>query len=192
MKIILAVTGASGSIYAQTLMQQMLESQEVEQIAVVRSDNAKMVWEHELKSPWIEHPIIRYYDKQDFMAPFASGSSAWDAMVILPASMGVIGRVANGISDDLICRASDVMLKEQRKLIVCPRETPFSRIHLKNMLLLQESGATILPTSPSFYSLPNSIHQLVRTLTDRVLDHLGIACESNRWGDRANELFCIT
>ncbi len=183
MKIVLGITGASGSIYAKTIMEQLLENKSVKKLAVVLSSNAETVWEHELGDAWLQHSKLDYFHKSDFMAPFASGSSKWDAMVILPASMGSIGRIANGISDDLMTRAADVMLKEGRKLIICPRETPFNAIHLKNMMILQDAGATILATSPSFYSKPKTFDELVKTVTNRVLDQLGVNSEAFRWGE---------
>lgn len=186
MKIVVAVTGASGSIYAEDLLKRLLSSElGVETVAVVRSENAKLVWEHELSKAWPKDAKLSYFKKTDFMAPFASGSANWDSMVIVPCSMGALGRIANGISDDLITRAADVMLKENKKLIICPREMPFNQIHLKNLLITQQAGATILPTSPSFYSKPQSIRDLIGTVTTRIIDHLNIN-QNNvyRWGDK--------
>ncbi len=185
MKIVIAITGASGSIYAEDLIERLIASEkQIEHIAIVRSKNAELVWKHELETAWPEHQKIEYFEKNDFMAPFASGSASWDVMVVVPASMGTIGRIANGISDDLITRAADVMLKEEKKLIVCPREMPFNQIHLKNLLKLQQAGATIFPTSPSFYSKPKSIKELIGTVTSRIIDHLGVnQNDSFRWGE---------
>ena len=188
MKIILAITGASGSIYAEDLIERIINSgSQIEQLAIIRSKNAELVWQHELDSSWPKDSKIKYFDKNDFMAPFASGSANWDAMVILPASMGSIGRIANGISNDLTTRAADVILKEEKKLIICPREMPFNQIHLKNLLQCQQAGATILPTSPSFYSKPKDIKALIGTVTARIIDHLGIRQEKEyRWGKDNN------
>ena len=186
MKIILAVTGASGSIYAEDLIERIIHCEsQIEQLAIIRSKNAELVWQHELASSWPKHSKIEYFEKNDFMAPFASGSANWDAMVVLPASMGTIGRIANGISDELITRTADVMLKEEKKLIICPREMPFNQIHLKNLLQCQQAGATIIPTSPSFYSKPNTIKALIGTVTTRIVDHLGILQNNEyRWGNK--------
>ena len=185
MKIVIAVTGASGSIYTEDLIEKLISTgQMIDQIAIIRSKNAELVWKHELETTWPKHSKITYFEKDNFMAPFASGSSVYDCMIILPASMGTIGRIANGISDDLISRAADVFLKEERKLIVCPREMPFNQIHLKNLLTIQQTGATIMPTSPSFYSKPKSIKKLIGTVTDRIIDHIGIKQkDSFRWGE---------
>lgn len=185
MKIIIAITGASGSIYAQDIIERLIKlEQQIEAIAIVRSTNANFVWKHELDSPWPEHRKIKYFDSKDFMAPFASGSSAWDSMIIVPASMGTIGRIANGISDDLITRAADVMFKEQRQILVCPREMPFNKIHLRNLMTLQDAGATIMTTSPSFYSKPQNIRELIGTVTSRIIDHLSLKQnETFRWGE---------
>ena len=185
MKIVIAITGASGSIYAEDLLNRLLSIESgIEIVAVVRSKNAELVWEHELEMNWPKHSKLIYFDKNDFMAPFASGSSSWDAMVVVPCSMGTMGRIANGISDDLITRAADVMLKENKKLIICPREMPFNQIHLKNLLTIQQAGATVLPTSPSFYSKPQNIRELIGTVTTRVIDHLKVNQKSVfRWGN---------
>lgn len=184
MKIIVGITGASGSIYAEDLLERLLkENTQINQVAVIRSKNAEQVWNHEIGKPWPKHEKLVYFDKNNFMAPFASGSSAWDAMVIIPASMGTIGRVAHGFSDDLISRAADVMLKEKKSLLICPRELPFNEIHVQNLMLLQRSGATIFPTSPSFYSKPQTIKALIGTVTSRIVDHLGIQQNVYRWGE---------
>jgi len=186
MKIVIAITGASGSIYADDFVERLIaQEKQIEEIAIVKSTNADLVWKHELNKEWPNHSKIKYFQKNDFMAPFASGSANWDAMVIVPASMGTIGRIANGISDDLITRAADVMLKEEKKLIVCPREMPFNQIHLTNLLKLQQAGATIFPTSPSFYSKPNTIKELIGTVTSRIIDHLGIKqANTYRWSEK--------
>lgn len=186
MKIIIGITGASGSIYAQDLLEKLVANKGVNQIAVVRSSNAQQVWAHELNMEWPESGKIKYFSKTDFTASFASGSSAWNAMVIVPASMGTIGRIANGISDELISRTADVMLKEERQLIICPRELPFNQIHLQNLLLLKQSGATIMATSPSFYSKPQTIKELVGTVTARIVDHLRLEQKIYRWGEKTD------
>jgi len=185
MKIVIAVTGGSGSIYAEDLIEKLILSEHlIDKIALIRSKNAELAWKHELDTVWPQHTKITYFSKNDFMAPFASGSAVYDCMIILPASMGTIGRIANGISDDLISRAADVFLKEKKKLIICPREMPFNQIHLKNLLAIQQAGSTIFPTSPSFYSKPSSIKKLIGTVTDRIIDHIGLKQkDSFRWGE---------
>ncbi len=182
MKIILAVTGASGSIYAQLILKALSKAPSVEKIAVIRSKNAIDVWQYELQEDWTEHPKINYFENNDFFTSVASGSSDWNAMLILPASMGCLGRIAIGVSNDLISRAADVILKEDKTLIVCPRETPLSMIHLENMLKLKQAGAKVLPCTPSFYSQPQTIEQLAMTVVERILDHLNIDHKAYRWG----------
>jgi 4-hydroxy-3-polyprenylbenzoate decarboxylase len=127
-------------------------------------------------------PRIERFDNDDMFASPASGSATWDAMVVVPASMGCVGRIAAGISSDLIARAADVMLKEGRPLIVVPRETPLNLIHLRNLVTLAEAGAVILPASPSFYSRPADLEALARTVTDRILARLGIDVPHYEWG----------
>lgn len=185
-RIIIAVTGASGSIYADDLIERLLCSDSnVTEIAIVRSKNAMQVWAHELQKSWPGHDKIAYFDSHDFNAPFASGSSKWDAMVVIPASMGTVARIAHGISDELITRTADVFLKERRSLIICPRESPMSPIHLSNLLSLSQMGALIMPASPSFYAPATDIKQLVGSITQRIIDHLGISQENTyRWGEQ--------
>ena len=187
-KIILAVAGASGSIYAKMLAERIRElSDKPRELAMVFSTNAGDIWEYELGStPGKEAErdgMTRIYENNDFHAPFASGSSTFDTMIICPASMGMLGRIANGVADDLITRAADVMLKERRKLILVPRETPYNLIHINNMKLLTEAGAVIMPATPSFYSRPKNIDELVLTVVDRILDQAGFDVETQRWGD---------
>lgn len=173
MKIIVAVTGASGAIYARRTLEQLLESEQVERIALILSDTAKQVAEHE----GVELPLserIEIYDNHEMFASVASGSASWDAMVVVPASMGSVGRMAAGISQTLIERAADVMLKERRRLIIVVRETPYSLIHLRNMTTLTEAGAIILPASPSFYSHPATIEEAVDTVIERIVVHTGL------------------
>ncbi len=173
MKIIVAITGASGAIYARRTLEQLLASEQVERIALILSDTAKEVIEHEGEVlPTSER--IELYDNHDMFSSVASGSAMWDAMIVVPSSMGSVGRIASGISQTLIERAADVMLKERCRLIVVVRETPYSLIHLRNMSLLTEAGATILPASPSFYSHPSTIEQAVDTVVERIIAHAGI------------------
>lgn len=183
MKLIIAIGGSSGSIYALKLIQ-WLQTHVAEKVhpELVFSSNALINWEMENGAFEPTQLGLPVYNNRDFFAPFASGSARYDAMVIIPSSMGLVGRIAHGISDDLICRAADVMLKEKRKLIVVPRETPYNLIHLKNMTTLCEAGAIICPASPSFYSRPTDIDALVMTVVHRVVDLLGIDSKSERWG----------
>jgi 4-hydroxy-3-polyprenylbenzoate decarboxylase len=125
---------------------------------------------------------VERFDNDDMFASPASGSARWDAMVIVPCSMGCVGRIAAGVSSDLIARAADVMLKEGRTLIVVPRETPFNLIHLRNLTALAEAGAVVLPASPSLYSRPESIEALTATVTDRILARLGVPNDGFEWG----------
>ncbi|MBQ9137755.1 MAG: UbiX family flavin prenyltransferase [Alistipes sp.] len=180
MKIVVAVTAASGAIYARQLLAQLIESQQVERIALVLSVNAEAVAATEgVTLP--QSSKITQYDNGDLFASPASGSARWDAMVIVPSSVGTVGRIASGVSQTLIERAADVMLKERRRLVVVVRETPLSLIHLRNMTTLTESGAIILPASPSFYSRPADIEQLCNTVTERIISLLGISAPHYEW-----------
>ena len=181
-KIILAITGASGAIYAQRLLVKLagLKTPPAE-IAVVFSDTAREVWEYETGLKYIAEAHAKEYNNKTFYVPFASGSSDYDTMIICPASMGTTGRIANGTSDDLISRAADVILKERRRLIMVPRETPYNYIHIKNMETLTLAGAIICPASPSFYSKPQTINDLVDTVVDRIIALAGFENESYRW-----------
>ncbi|GIV23939.1 MAG: UbiX family flavin prenyltransferase [Bacteroidia bacterium] len=184
-KLVVAVTGASGSIYADRLLERLatVKEQTPLAVAVVFSENARTVWEWELQKPLpTTFPV---YEAKDYFAPFASGSAQYEAMVIIPCSMGTVGRLAAGVSDDLITRAADVMLKERRKLILVPRETPLHAGHLERLLYLARLGALIVPAMPSFYSRPVSVEALVDTVVLRVLDLLGIPVEAPRWGSEA-------
>ncbi len=181
-KIVLAITGASGSIYAKKLLEKLRQlNSPPEEIAVIFSDTAKEIWESETEEKYSPLLPAKIFDNKTFFAPFASGSSQFDTMIICPASMGTIGRIANGTSDDLIARTADVMLKERRRLIIVPRETPFNLIHINNMKTLTLAGAIICPASPSFYSNPQTIDDLVMTVVDRILDLAGFDNNSFRW-----------
>jgi flavin prenyltransferase len=183
-KIAVAVTGASGSVYAKVLLGKLQNLKEqCEEISLVMSDNAKDVWQHELGNREYENYPFKTYSKQDFYAPFASGSARYNAMIICPCSMGTLARIAAGISNDLITRAADVMLKERRKLILVCRDTPLSLIHINNMKTVTEAGAIVCPATPSFYSKPQSIEELAATVIDRVIDLAGLDQESYRWGE---------
>ena len=184
-KIIIAVTGASGSVYAKRLFEQLQKlDNQIDKCDVVFSSNAREIWKYELgtsSEEWTGNFTI--YEKNDFYAPFASGSAGYDLMIIIPCSMGTLGRIASGVSDDLISRAADVMLKERKTLILVIRENPYNLIHLKNMTLLTEAGAVISPATPSFYSLPQTIEDLVDTVVYRVLDLAGFRNNGFRWGE---------
>ena len=180
-RIILAVGGASGSIYAQQLASELSKHPQVAEVALIMSNNAASIWKDELGTDDYKRFDFTYYGADDFYAAPASGSSRYDAMVIVPASMGQIGRIAHGVSDNLIARAADVMLKERRTLIVVPREAPYNLIHLRNMVTLTEAGTIICPAAPSFYSKPESIEELVATVTHRILDLLGLPVATFRW-----------
>ncbi|MDN3587554.1 UbiX family flavin prenyltransferase [Pedobacter aquatilis] len=183
-KIIVAVTGASGSIYAKVLFDKLtLLKSQIEAVGVVMSDNAKEVWQFELGNSDYERYDFKFYQKNDFNAPFASGSAKYDRMIIIPCSMGTLGRIAHGISNDLISRAADVVLKERRKLIAVVRDTPFSLIHINNMKTVTEAGGIICPANPSFYSLPKTIEEVAETVVSRVLDLAGFEQQSYRWNE---------
>ena len=181
-KIILAITGASGSIYAFKLLGRLHEIMApLEEIAVIFSDTGREIWKSEIGSEFHNEGAANEYNNKSYLAPFASGSSQYDTMIICPASMGTTGRIANGTSDDLIARTADVMLKERRRLIIVPRETPYNLIHIDNMKKLTLAGAIICPASPSFYSNPKTIDDLVMTVVDRIIDLAGFDNNGFRW-----------
>ncbi|MBO5687769.1 MAG: UbiX family flavin prenyltransferase [Alistipes sp.] len=182
MKVIVAITAASGAIYARQVLEHLVRSLRVERIALIMSDNAPAVVEHEGEVMPSSEKIERM-DNHSMFASVASGSASWDAMIVVPSSVGTIGRVASGVSQTLIERAADVMLKERRTLIFVVRETPYSLIHLRNMTTLTEAGAIILPASPSFYSRPTSIEELATTVVERVIAHIGISESRYEWGE---------
>jgi 4-hydroxy-3-polyprenylbenzoate decarboxylase len=183
-KIVVAITGASGAIYALSLLKRIRQmSEPPSEVAVVLTDNAEDIMLYETSAVYVPSGMEKLWDNKDFNAPFASGSSSYDTMIICPASMGMVGRIAHGVSDDLITRAADVMLKERRRLILVPRETPYSLIHINNMKLLTEAGAVICPATPSFYSRPQTIDDLVMTVTDRVLALAGFTIDTFRWNE---------
>jgi 4-hydroxy-3-polyprenylbenzoate decarboxylase len=182
-KLAIAVTGASGSIYARSLINKITKLRgQLAEVSLVFSDNAKDVWLHELGDAGYENYPFSFYGKNDFYAPFASGSAGYAAMIICPCSMGTLARIAAGISNDLITRAADVMLKERRRLILVTRESPLSLIHISNMKTVTEAGGIICPATPSFYSQPQSLEEAAATVTDRVIDLAGLEQESYRWG----------
>lgn len=184
MKIIIAVTGASGSVYARLLIQRLNRLEKVEDIAVIFTVNGKAVMAFEEGTEWLkECEKVRVVDNHDFFSSLASGSGSSHAMVVVPASTGMAARVAGGISNDLVSRACDVMLKERRPLIFVVRETPFSLIHLNNLAALTQAGAVVMPASPSFYSKPETIEDLCKSIVDRILSLLGIEDGQYRWGN---------
>jgi len=182
-KIIIAITGASGAIYAKCLMDSLVQlKDQYEAVGVIMSDNAKVVWETELdNTDYTKYPF-NFYHKNDFNAPFASGSAQYNIMMVVPCSMGTLGRIASGVSDDLVTRAADVILKERRKLILVARETPYNLIHIKNMETLTLAGGIICPATPSFYSKPKTMDALAMTVVHRMLDLANIQNTSFRWG----------
>ena len=183
-KIIVSVTGASGSIYAKVLFDKLQKlNAQIENVGVVMSDNAKDVWKHELGNEDYKNYPFTFYDKNNFYAPFASGSAKYNAMIVCPCSMGTLARIATGISNDLTTRAADVILKERRKLILMIRDTPYNLIHINNMQIVTQAGGIICPASPSFYSKPQTFEELASTVVDRVLDLVGLENDSYRWAE---------
>lgn len=182
-KVVVAVTGASGAIYARLLLQKLvrLESQWTE-LSMVMTENAKQVWATELGDESYKQLPITQYATNDFLAPFASGSAKYSTMIIIPCSMGTLGRIASGISNDLITRAADVILKERRQLICVARETPYNLAHIRNMESITLAGGIICPATPSFYSKPATIEEVAATVVDRVIDLAGFDITSFRWG----------
>jgi 4-hydroxy-3-polyprenylbenzoate decarboxylase len=183
-KLVIALTGASGSVYAKSLLQKLTEiTDQFSEVGLVFSKNAKEIWEYELGDKSYSDFPFKIYEKNDFYAPFASGSAGYDTMIICPCSMGTLGRIASGVSDDLITRAADVILKEKGKLILVPRELPYNLIHIKNMETITLAGGIICPATPSFYSKPQNIEDLVLTVVNRILDLAGFNIDSKRWGN---------
>src|SRR5215475_366910 len=182
-KIVVSITGASGSIYAKLLLEKMTDIKEQwSDVAVTMTENAREVWRTELENESYKQLPFRIFTTTDFSAPFASGSGQYDTMIIIPCSMGTLGRIASGISNDLITRAADVVLKEKRKLICVVRESPYSLIHIRNMETVTLAGGIICPATPSFYSLPKTIEEVAATVVDRVLDLAGLDISTFRWG----------
>ncbi|RYY97530.1 MAG: UbiX family flavin prenyltransferase [Chitinophagaceae bacterium] len=182
-KIAVAITGASGALYARLLLQKLEQLQDqCAEVSVVMSDNARYVWRTELGDESYAGFPFRYFEKGDFLAPFASGSARYDALIVAPCSMGTLGRIAGGISNDLVTRGADVMLKERKKLILVVRETPYNLVHIKNMEAVTLAGGIICPATPSFYSRPQTLEEAALTVIDRVIDLAGLENESFRWG----------
>ena len=179
MRLVLAATGASGTLYLQRLLHYLDRNEH--ELHLVLSAYAKQVIHEEIGELQVPPGAIEHSDKS-MNAPFASGSTKFDAMIVVPCSMGTLGRIAHGMSDSLILRAADVFLKEHRTLILVPRETPWSLIHARNAVAVIEAGATLLPASPSFYSRPSSFVELADTVVWRILDQLGLdAPNACRW-----------
>ena len=182
MKILVAITGASGTLYAQRLLDNL--DPQVHEIHVVLSNYAQQVIAEDLPGGLRLPAGLKPHGLKSMNAPFASGSNPPDAMVVIPCTMGTLGRIAHGYSSDVLLRAADVILKEKKKLILVPRETPLSLIHIKNLELLLLAGAIILPANPSFYLRPQTVEQVVDTVVARVLDHLGVAHQLvKRWAE---------
>ena len=181
-KIVVGITGASGAPYARRLLEVLRTRSDVE-VGVCASRTAPEVWALECGGDLREAVGSPVWGLHDYKAPFASGSAGWQAMAVVPCSMGTAARIAHGISDTLLTRAADVMLKERRPLVVVPRETPLSVVHLENLTHLARAGAVVLPAMPSFYGQPRSLGDAVDTVVARILDHLGVEHELvRRWG----------
>ena len=175
-RIVVAVTGASGSLYARLLCGRLAASEAVGEIALIVTGNGRRVAAYE------DDPRYTLYDDGDLFGAPASGSARYDAMAVVPCSMGMAGRIASGVSDSLASRAADVMLKERRRLVLVTREAPLGTVHLRNMTALSECGAVICPASPSFYSRPGTIEELCGTIVDRVAGLLGVEVPRYEWG----------
>ncbi len=183
-KVVVAIAGASGSIYAKVLLDRLSKlSEQWEKVGVVMSKNAKEIWEFELDNSNYDQYPFDFYDKMDFNAPFASGSTNYETMIVVPCSMGALGRIAHGVSNDLSTRAADVILKERRKLILVPRDTPYNLIHIENMKLVTLAGGIVCPAIPSFYSMPKNFEELAATVVDRVLHLADFKFDSYSWGE---------
>jgi len=182
MKLVIASSGASGAIYLQRMLDRTdAKSHEVH---LVLSEHAKQVIAEELGALRLPDGVIQH-DNRTMHAPFVSGSARFDAMVIVPCSMGTVGRIASGLSDSTILRAADVFLKERRKLILVPRETPWSLVHARNVVAVTEAGAVVMPAAPSFYSHPKTVEEIADTVVFRILDHLGLPVpQAFRWQDK--------
>ena len=181
MKVVVGVSGASGAIYAKRLLDFLKTTPH--EVTLTASENALEIGREECGIDYREYGFP-FFGPRDFSAPFASGSAKYDRLVVIPCSMGMLGRIAHGYSDDLLARTADVFFKERRTVLLVPRETPFSLIHIENMRLVTLAGAIVLPAIPSFYSKPKTLEDAADTVIARVLDHIGI--ENNlrgRWGE---------
>ena len=183
MKLVIAATGASGTIYLQRLLDQIDAT--ANEVHLVMSAHAKQVAAEEVEHLTVPQGVVQHAEN-DLNVPFVSGSARFDAMVIVPCSMATLGRIASGVSDSALLRAADVFLKERRKLIVVPRETPWSLIHARNVVILLEAGAVVLPAIPSYYSRPQSVDAVVDTVVWRILDQIGLPNpRAYRWKDES-------
>ncbi|THH41391.1 UbiX family flavin prenyltransferase [Neolewinella litorea] len=189
-KIVVAVGGSSGSLYAKVLFDRLLElNSNWDNVGVVITENGKYNWKFELGDEEWRNYGFDYYGQRDFTAPFASGSAQYGTMIVCPCSMGLMARIASGISTDLITRAADVIMKERRRLILVPREAPYSLIHLRNMTSITEAGGIICPAVPSFYGKSDTPEDIVRTVVDRVLDLAGFDVpDTFRWGSKEDDV----
>ena len=184
-KILIVISGASGAIYPKLLIDKLLKIKDQwDELSVVMSNNAKEIWKSELGNEGYNDLPVQFYDKNDFNAPFASGSAKYNIMIVSPCSMGTLARVASGISNDLVTRAADVILKERRRLILMLRETPYSLIHIKNMEAVTQAGGVICPATPSFYSKPTTVDEVAMTVVDRLIDLAGLDIATFRWGTK--------
>lgn len=182
-KIVLGISGSSGSIYAHLLIKKLASLEDQwDAVGIIMSKNAMINWKLEIGTNLELPERMKLYESNDFTAPFASGSAKYDTMIVCPCSMGTLARIASGVSNDLMTRAADVILKERRKLLLIPRETPLNLIHLRNMVTITECGGIIIPAIPSFYSNPTSLDEVLYTVVDRVLDLAGLDIPSKRWG----------
>jgi flavin prenyltransferase len=180
MKLVIAGTGASGAIYLQRLLDRL--DAHAHEVHLLLSGHARQVIAEEIDALRVPEGVIEHADGGGMHVPFVSGSTRFDAMVIVPCSMGTLGRIASGASESTLLRAADVFLKERRKLILVPRESPWSLIHARNAVTVLEAGAILLPACPSFYSRPADVPAVVDTIVHRILDHLGLpAPDTQRW-----------
>lgn len=184
-RLVVAITGASGAIYAYRLLKLLWEHWSGRaEVCVVASRYGRQVWEHELGLPFPPGGLpFRCFEEDDFNAPCASGSAGYRKMVVVPCSVGTLARIASGVTDNLIVRSADVVLKEGGKLVLVVREAPYNAIHLENMLRVVRAGGIIFPASPPFYHKPESIEELVDAVVWRVLELVGFPVEGvYRWG----------
>ncbi len=185
MKIVVAITAASGQIYASQVVELLASDPNVERVAVIYSSSATEVAAYEGISLAASDKVTTY-SHDNMFAPMASGSASWDAMIVVPCSVGTMSRLASGISDSLIARAADVMLKERRKLILVVRESPLSLIHLRNMTTLTEAGAIIMPASPTFYSGECDMQSITMSVSRRVVSLVGAVGGVQEWDGKKN------
>jgi 4-hydroxy-3-polyprenylbenzoate decarboxylase len=185
MKLVIAATGASGTIYLQRLLDQI--DCQANEVHLIMSAHARQVATQEVDAVRIPEGLSKQTEN-DLNVPYVSGSARFDAMVIVPCSMSTLGRIASGSGETALLRAADVFLKERRKLVIVPRETPWSLVHARNVVTLLEAGAVVLPAIPSFYSRPETVTDVVDTVVWRILDQIGLPNpRAYRWRDKAGE-----